>query len=149
MKTSKTPTDPLLTAVRWTARISSLLFIGVFILMFIGEGFDPTKITRLEWASLFFFPFGLVIGMIFAWWREGLGGAITAVSVLASLFVTHPSSSRVMYMLLFASPGFLFLLCWSLSKTAKAAEIPVYKGDVAQPSSLLSPNAEVIESRKA
>ena len=117
MKTAKPSNTPLLSAIRWIARISSILFTGVFILMFLGEGFDPAKITVREWTSLFFFPFGLVVGMILAWWKEGLGGAIAVGSTLATLIVGDFNSSGAGYMLICASPGFLFLLYWFLSNS--------------------------------
>ena len=84
--------------------------------MFLGEGFDASKITPREWISLFFFPFGVSAGMILAWWKEGLGGVITVVSFIAELFVGDVSSSGGGYMLICASPGLLFLLCWFLSQ---------------------------------
>jgi len=104
--------------VRWIARISSILFIGVFLLMFLGEGFDPSKVTEREWISLFFFPFGLIVGMILSWWKEGLGGAITVCCLIAEYIVGDVSASGSANMLICASPGFLFLLSWVLSKTA-------------------------------
>lgn len=106
-----------LTVLRWVARIASVVFIVVFVLMFASEGFDPAKITPREWVSLAFFPIGVVVGMILAWWKEGLGGAITVVSLLATYFVGDVSRSGGGFMLVCASPGFLFLLCWFLSKT--------------------------------
>lgn len=150
MKTSNTSTNPLLSVIRWTARISSVIFIGVFILMFLGEGFEPAKITPREWVSLFFFPFGLVVGTILAWWKEGLGGALTVVSVFASLFVSDPSSSGGGYMLLCASPGFLFLLYWILSKSAgMSAEALADEEGMAQPFASSPLSQEVLEARKA
>ncbi|HLE28652.1 MAG TPA: hypothetical protein VI793_11075 [Anaerolineales bacterium] len=150
MKTPNTSTHPLLLALRWAARLSSIVFIGVFILMFIGEGFEPAKITPREWASLFFFPFGLVVGMILAWWKEGLGGAMTVVSVFASLFVSDPSSSGGGYMLICASPGFLFLLYWILSKSARMpAETLAHEEGMAQPFASSPLSKEVLEARKA
>lgn len=150
MKTANTSTNSLLLVIRWLARISSILFIGVFLLMFMGEGFDPAKITPREWVSLFFFPFGLVVGMILAWWKEGLGGLITVGSLFANLFVMDVSSSGAGYMLLCASPGFLFLLCWILSKpTVMSAESLAYEEGVAQTLAPLSLSIEVLEARKA
>ncbi len=113
--------------------------------MFMGEGFDPAKITPREWASLLFFPFGLVLGMALAWWKEGVGGAITVVSLFASLIVSDPSSSGGGYMLLCASPGFLFLLCWFLSR---AARMPAGEEGLPQPASPAQPGPEIIEARK-
>jgi hypothetical protein len=117
--TQQAASQATLTVLRWIARILSLFFIGIFILMFIGEGFDPATITPREWVSLLFFPFGVVAGMILAWWKEGLGGAITVASLLATSFVGDVSSSGGAHMVVCASPGFLFLFCWFLSKVTE------------------------------
>jgi len=118
MSTSKATTNPLLTAVRWTARISSILVIGVFLLMFFGEGFDPAKVKPNEWLMLLFGPFGLMLGMILGWWKEGLGGAITIVSFLGAMLVGDYSGSGATNMAICAAPGFLFLFAWFLSNPA-------------------------------
>jgi len=131
--------------IRWTARILSILFIIIFLLMFLGEGFEPDKVTPREWVSLFFFPFGLIVGMILAWWKEGLGGAITVGSLIAELFVGDVSGSGGGNMLLCASPGFLFLLSWFLSKTA---EIPTEES-LAQELDSSPTEADDLETRKA
>jgi len=118
MGTSKATTKPLLTAVRWTARISSIPVILVFLLMFFGEGFDPMKVKPIEWVMLLFGPFGFMLGMILGWWKEGLGGAITIVSFFGAMLVGDYSGSGVVYMAVCAAPGFLFLAAWLLSNPA-------------------------------
>lgn len=122
MRDSKEPTNPMLTIIRWTARLASILLTGVLLLMFLGEGFDPARVTPHEWISLFFFPFGFIVGMIVAWWREGLGGAIAVISLFAVLFVGDFSPAGGGNMLICASPGFLFLLYWFLSRVGQAPE---------------------------
>jgi len=146
MKTLNASTNPLLLVIRWIARIASIILVGVFVLMFMGEGFDPAKITPREWVSLFFFPFGLVVGMILAWWKEGLGGAITLGSLLGFALFGDLSQGACLPGLLCASPGFLFLLCWFLSKTAK---MPAGEEGLPQPASPAQPDPEIIEARKA
>ena len=74
-------------AIRWTARISSILIISVFLLMFFGEGLEPEKVKPLEWLMLLFGPFGLMLGMILGWWKEGLGGTIVVLSLTSALLV--------------------------------------------------------------
>jgi len=114
---SKSSINPFLLGLRWIARILSILFISIFVLMFFGEGFDLAKITPHEWVSLLFFPFGLMTGMIIAWWKEGLGGLITVLCLVAEILVGDVSSSGGGNMLICASPGFLFLLSWFLSRS--------------------------------
>ena len=63
--------------IRWTARIWSIISIGLVVAFIVGEGFDPTKITAEEWLGFLFFPVGISVGMIIAWWREFLGGIVT------------------------------------------------------------------------
>ena len=118
MSSSNATPNPLLTAVRWTARISSILVISVFLLMFFGEGFDPAKVKPNEWVMLLFGPFGFMLGMFLGWWKEGLGGAITIVCFFIALSVGDYSGAGGRYMLICASPGFLFLFAWLLSNPA-------------------------------
>jgi len=119
--------------VRWTARLSSVLIIGVFLLMFLGEGFEPAKVKPIEWVMLLFGPFGLILGMIIGWWKEGLGGAITILCFLAALSVGGYSGSGAAYFLVCAAPGFLFLLSWFLSRSAQSKAVPASEEPPPQP----------------
>ena len=75
------------TAIRWMARVWSVASVGFVLLMFVGsglaEGFNPAQFASRDLIGLFFFPFGVCLGMIVAWRREGLGGGITVGSLLA------------------------------------------------------------------
>lgn len=106
--------------IRWTARILSIVIIGLELLLLIGEGLYPT--TTIEWIGLLFFPLGISVGMVLAWWREGFGGSITVGSLLA-FYVIHFSSTNTFPKgwgwFFFSVPGFLFLLCWYLSRNIK------------------------------
>lgn len=99
--------------VELLARVGSIASITLLLMLFIGEGFHPSEISRNEWIGLLFFPIGIMIGMVMAWWKEGLGSAITLGSLLAfylvwgSLLRNHIGG---WWFVVFASPGFLFLL---------------------------------------
>lgn len=123
----KTPGPAGLIAIvvlRWIARILSMLSIGLMVLFLVGEGLaDPdaslADIKLTEWGLVIFFPLGVVIGMIVSWWREGTGGAVTAVS----LFLFYVYHSLVfgnlpggLWFFIFSLPGFLFLGCWLLMR---------------------------------
>jgi hypothetical protein len=101
--------------IRWTARILSVVSIGLVLLFIVGEGFNPTLIKPAEWIGLLFFPVGISIGMILAWWQEGIGGSIT-VGSLAMFYIIHFATAGKFpngwAWLVFTIPGFLFLLCW-------------------------------------
>jgi hypothetical protein len=114
MLSSNTTTDLTPTVIRWAARISSILFLGGFAFMFTRWTIDPSTLTTREWLSLLFFPIGASIGMILAWWKEGLGGALTLVSVFVCVLI-HDASAGGAYTLTCASPGLLFVLSWLLS----------------------------------
>jgi|SRR5262245_12795030 len=99
--------------LRWTARIwsiASLVFIGAFVVGSVRDGEFPTE---RETVALAFFPVGVALGFVIAWWREALGGAITVAS-LASFYLwmladrgRFPTGP---YFILLAAPGFLFLV---------------------------------------
>ena len=102
-------------ALTWSARILSIISLGIILLFFIGEGFDPTVIKLKEWIGFIFFPFGISIGMILGWWKEGVGGVITVGSLLL-FYLAHvllngrfPSGWAFF---VFSIPGILFFLSW-------------------------------------
>lgn len=108
--------------VRWMARAWSIASVGFILLMFIGsglaEGFNLAQFTSRDWVGLFFFPFGVCLGMIVAWRREGLGGGIAVGSLLAfyaALRVMDGRFPRGPWFALVAAPGILFLMSWVLS----------------------------------
>lgn len=108
--------------VRWMARAWSIASVGFILLMFIGsglaEGFNLAQFTSRDWVGLFFFPFGVGLGMIVAWRREGLGGGIAVGSLLAfyaALRVMDGRFPRGPWFALVAAPGILFLMSWVLS----------------------------------
>ncbi len=107
----------LVSALRWTARVWSVASVALVVAFIIGEGNNPSG--PKEWLGFLFFPFGISVGMILAWWKEGLGGSITVGSLLASYVVrltftgTFPKGWA---WLAFAAPGFLFLVSSYLSR---------------------------------
>ena len=100
--------------VLWSARITSVISTLILSLFVFGEPFPVTKITGAQWVGLLLFPPGVVIGFAVAWWREGLGGLITLGSLLAFYLVflslMNGGLSNAGWFLVFAFPGFLFLL---------------------------------------
>ena len=106
-----------LAAIELLARLGSIASIVLLLMLFVGEGMNPSTITRNEWAGLLFFPIGVMIGMVVAWWKEGVGAAITLGSLVAFYFVwgyllrNHIGGWAF---ITFASPGFLFMLHWLL-----------------------------------
>ena len=108
-----------LTVIELLARVGSIASITLLLMLFAGEGFDPSHVTTRQWVGLFFFPLGVIVGMVIAWWKEGLGAAITLGSLLA-LYVVYGYLMRYHIagwaFLVFASPGFLFLLHWALGR---------------------------------
>jgi len=107
-------------ALRWSARILSVLSVGIMLLFAFGEGMNLSHFTPLELALFGFFPLGVCLGMIVAWRWEGLGGDITVAS-LAAFYLVHRLSSpgfpRGFAFVALAAPGFLFLLCWLLTRS--------------------------------
>jgi hypothetical protein len=106
-----------LALVEMLARVGSIASITLLLMLFWGEGLHPSHITAKQWVGLFFFPLGVIVGMVIAWWKEGVGAAITLGSLLA-LYLVYGYLMRYhvasWVFVVFASPGFLFLLHWLL-----------------------------------
>jgi hypothetical protein len=110
-----TNTRVSLCALRWSARVLSILAVGVVLLFAFGEGLNLSHFTPRELVLFLFFPFGVCLGMVLAWRWEGLGGGITVASFAAFYLVHRFMSSsfpRGFAFVALAAPGFLFLLCW-------------------------------------
>lgn len=110
--------------IRWIAKVWSIASVGLILLIFIGEALQPTAPlpTSQERVGLLLFPVGVCLGMIVAWRREGLGGFITAGSLLAFYAMMRAVSGefpRGPFFALFAAPGILFLVSWLLSRYGK------------------------------
>ena len=106
-----------LAIVELLARVGSIASITLMLMLFVGEGFHPSRISANEWAGLVFFPIGVVIGMAIAWWKEGVGSVITLGSLIGFYLVWGYLLRNHIggwWFLVFASPGLLFLLHWLL-----------------------------------
>ena len=97
--------------VRWIARVWSIASIGIILLFIICE--DSGPIGTGEWLGFLFFPLGVSVGMVLAWWKEGIGGGITVASLIV-FYLVHFATAGTLpegwAWLLFSAPGFLFLV---------------------------------------
>ena len=64
---------------RWVARVWTIASIGFVLLILVGELLFPHAPLPMfrDLVGLFFFPFGVCVGMLLSWRWEGLGGGIT------------------------------------------------------------------------
>jgi hypothetical protein len=110
-----------LCALRWTARVLSILAVGVVLLFAFGEELNLARFSSRDLLLFVFFPVGVCLGMVLAWRWEGLGGGMTVAS-LAAFYLVHrllsAGSPRGLAFLVFAVPGFLFLVCWLWTRLA-------------------------------
>lgn len=116
---SQTLPHRAITVIHWMARIWSIVSLGFVLAFVLGEGLNPVQLTLREGVLLLFFPVGLVLGLIVAWWRAGLGGGLAAGSFIAFYllhFIWYGDFPRGPYFALVAAPGFLFLLDYFLSR---------------------------------
>ncbi len=100
--------------LRWLARLGSLFSVALLALFLFGEEINPGELTAAEILGLFFFPFGITVGMLLGWRWETLGGTVTVLSLLAFYKVLYAANGRFpegIWFALFALPGLLFLYC--------------------------------------
>ena len=111
-----------LIGLEWIARVASVASIAFLALIFLGDALHPSQISSNEWAGLIFFPIGVVAGMILAWRKEALGGFVT-VGSLVGFYLVYGYVLRNHIggwaFLVFAAPGFLFLVHWLLCRATR------------------------------
>jgi len=115
--------------LRVIARLWSIVIIGIALLFLIGYAGNWVTTGKADPYAVEDYPpienlipvtLGLsVLGLGIAWRWEGLGGAITIVSHLATLAVHHwllsPRPYPYPVTIAIATPGILFLVLWRLS----------------------------------
>jgi hypothetical protein len=107
----------LLLVLRWLARITGLILVGLVLLFVVGEG-PPNPVwqpfsVQLEFLAMFLMLAGFLLG-----WRWEAAGGILAVVGFAIFFATEMvvngrPPGRAMP--LFAIPGVLFLASYGMT----------------------------------
>lgn len=126
MLAQKDSADVALVLFRWSARILSIASTAMLLLFVFGEKFDASKVTGRQWLAFVFFPLGIIVGFVVAWWKEGLGGGITIASLLIFYLIfvllLRGDLTRGVWFLVFAIPGFLFLAAYAISRARRLHE---------------------------
>ena len=108
-------------ALRWSARASSLASVGLLSMFLLGDEAKLGTVTPAEALMLCCFPVGLAVGLLLAWFREGLGGAVAVASVAAFYAVHLAVSGRLPggpWFLIFSLPAPLFLASSAVRRRA-------------------------------
>jgi hypothetical protein len=106
--------------IRWLARGIGTVMAVTYLYLGITTGPSLPSIEEIAVVLT------LVLGVLIAWRREGLGGLIltiaAVVSFLIMVFVTVPeypdqrSTLLQLFVLPYLLPGILFLICWWRSR---------------------------------
>jgi hypothetical protein len=100
--------------LRWSARALSIISLCFVLLFAFGQIPSLSALTRHEVMLFAFIPVGMCLGLIIAWWRERLGGAIVVGSIIGFYLVHYLGAQKLPtgpWFLILALPGFLFLFC--------------------------------------
>jgi len=108
--------EKMISVLRWTTRILSILIALLFLVFFIGET-DFTKPLSLSAGEVFMIlsiPVLLIAGIIVAWNREILGGIIIIIAVFCFNIAAMISEKHFTFELefgLFLFLGLMFIIC--------------------------------------
>lgn len=119
-------TDPSLKALRWAARIIGTLTVAFTLFMLIGsfiEGYNRNQ-GKLDYPFDFLTTLGFVfwgiglLGLVIAWWREGLGGMLSlgAMIIFIALVYFNPASNFSIVLVGFLLPPVLYVAYWLSAK---------------------------------
>jgi peptidoglycan/LPS O-acetylase OafA/YrhL len=108
-------------ALRWSARTSGLLLVGMVLIFLVGEG-PPNPFRQPPSVQVEFLGMILMVAGFLAGWRwEALGGllAVTGFAAFAATEVIVNHSPPGGAIPLFAVPGLLFLLSYGAGKVRR------------------------------
>ena len=94
--------------LRWVARIWSIASVGLLCAFLFGEGPPPLSVKAM------LFPFGVMLGLILAWWFERLGGLLAVVCMLLFYMLEYLGNGRFpkgYAFMLISAPSVIFLYC--------------------------------------
>jgi hypothetical protein len=98
--------------LRWVARVWSIASVGLLCAFLLGEGLPPLTVKAM------LFPFGVMLGLILAWWSERIGGFAAALSIVLFYvleYVDHGRLPKGYAFMLISAPSVIFLCCGYLS----------------------------------
>ena len=122
MDTGIESSPPLARVVHWSARVTSLLLLGLVIVFVIGHGGPPNVVRQPTSVQLEFPAMGLMLlGLVVGWVREGLGGLLVLLGLAAFNAVELAVNGRPALgaFPLFAVPGALLLVSAALRRKGK------------------------------
>lgn len=110
---------------KWAARILSLLSIIAIIISAMNDGLDLSGLDFKELTLILCFPFGVVAGLLIAWWWEGLGGGIALLSLISfyiSAYIFSGAFPEGSDYLKLSSPAFIFIFYSIITYNARHRE---------------------------
>ena len=119
MKNLNISANNLLPAIRYIARLFSILLIVLIVTLSLGEGLpDPATLSSVD---LLFFGSLLImlVGLILSWQKENTGGLLLILGFVIFFVVNSFSSNSIqlgIFFLLFPLTGILFVLCCRIDK---------------------------------
>jgi hypothetical protein len=108
-------------ATRWTARVLTILLLGVILAIFIGEGFNPLRLKGIEVPQMVLF-WTSCIGMVLAWRWQVIGAAVSLVAIIFFFAVELAATGRLpgAFFFLMLLPGILYLVSSGISSRRHA-----------------------------
>ena len=98
------------------AVVFSVITIAILLMFIFGESESLNGYLEMEFKemiSFFFFPIGIIAGMVVSWWKQ-ITGAIISLASLAIFYLLHLIFWKELpggaWFLIFVSPAFLFLI---------------------------------------
>jgi len=122
----------LINGIRWFARILGSLLVLFILASVIGEAIEPSpqatgKITTRE-IPLIIGAISMVVGIIVAWFQEGIGGLLILggfIFFYAVHLIFFQSLPGGPFFIIFLIIGLLFLFCWWQSRRLSQSEAEI------------------------
>lgn len=114
--------------MRWIARGIGSLVGALWIFIGITDAIWAREPWTLEGAILSGLVIIAVLGVIIAWWREGLGGTVVVIGAIALSIFAYVTArfNKIWAMLISGGPflvaGILFLASWQRSKRSEISQ---------------------------